>query len=159
MSDMQRNNDAQALAEAAAEAMYARDEASKSLGMRIVSMAPGYAKLAMPVRADMLNGHQTCHGGFIFALADSAFAFSCNSHNFNTVAAGCSIEYLAPGRAGDLLIAEAVEQVRSGKTGVYDVTVTNQDGKRIALFRGKSHQIQGEVLQGLGAANPQAGTR
>ena len=161
MSELQRNTDAQALAEAAAEAMYARDEASKSLGMRIVGMAPGYAKLSMQIRPDMLNGHQTCHGGFIFALADSAFAFSCNSHNLNTVAAGCSIEYLAPGRAGDVLTAEAVEQVRSGKTGVYDVTVTNQDGKRIALFRGKSHQIQGEVLQGLGAANPnpQAGTR
>jgi acyl-CoA thioesterase len=137
----------QALAEATAAAMFARDEASKSLGMKIVKMKPGYAKLTMTVRPDMLNGHQTCHGGFIFALADSAFAFSCNSHNFNTVASGCSIDYLAPGRAGDLLMAEAVEQSRAGRTGVYDVTVTNQDGTRIALFRGKSYQIKGEVLE------------
>ncbi len=146
MYDATLINDPQALAEATAAVMFERDEASKALGMRIVSVAPGYAKLTMPVRRDMLNGHQTCHGGFIFALADSAFAFSCNSYNFNTVAAGCSIEYLRPGLEGDLLTAEAVEQSRSKKTGVYDVTVTNQDGKRVALFRGKSHQINGEVL-------------
>jgi acyl-CoA thioesterase len=140
------NDNPQALAEAAAAAMFARDEASKALGMEIVRVAPGYAKMTMKVRRDMLNGHQTCHGGFIFALADSAFAFSCNSYNLNTVAAGCSIEYLRPGREGDVLTAEAVEQNRGSLTGVYDVTVTNQDGKRIALFRGKSHQIKGEVI-------------
>lgn len=138
--------DPQWLAELTAQAMFERDEASKTLGMQILKMAPGYAKLSMTVRPDMLNGHHTCHGGFIFALADSAFAFACNSHNFSTVAAGCSIEYLAPGRQGDILIAEATEVTRSGKTGVYDVTVTNQEGKRTALFRGKSHQIKGEVL-------------
>jgi acyl-CoA thioesterase len=138
--------DQQALAEACAHAMYARDTASQSLGMRLQKIAPGYASLSMSVRADMLNGHQTCHGGFIFALADSAFAFACNSRNQATVAAGCSIEYLAPGRAGDMLSAVAQEQVLKGRTGIYDVSVTNQDGQLIAVFRGKSHRIQGELL-------------
>ena len=146
MPDSINHDQAQALAEAAAAAMYERDEATQALGMKIERVSPGYAMLTMQVRKDMLNGHKTCHGGFIFALADSAFAFSCNSYNRNTVAAGCSIEYLVPGREGDLLTAEAVEQVRSGKTGVYDVAVTNQDGVRVALFRGKSHEIKGEVL-------------
>lgn len=152
MDDLQPARDAQALAEATAVAMFARDAASQSLGMTVVKMAPGYAQLTMPVRADMLNGHQTCHGGFIFALADSAFAFACNSANRNTVASGCSIDYLAPGRADDLLSAEAVEQSRSGRTGVYDVTVSNQAGVRIALFRGKSYQISGEVIPVLALA-------
>lgn len=147
MNNADTNTTAQALAEATAAAMFSRDAASQTLGMQIVRMGPGYAKLTMTVRPDMLNGHQTCHGGFIFALADSAFAFSCNSHNLNTVAAGCTIEYLAPGRAGDVLTAEAVEQARAGRSGVYDVSVTNQDGIRIALFRGKSAQIKGEVLE------------
>lgn len=146
MTDFQTARDAQALADATAESMFARDMASRSLGMRILRMAPGYAQLAMAVRPDMLNGHQTCHGGFIFALADSAFAFACNSHNLNTVASACAIDYLAPARESDLLQAEAVEQARAGRTGVYDVTVTNQHGERIALFRGKSHQVKGEVI-------------
>ncbi|UGQ45700.1 hydroxyphenylacetyl-CoA thioesterase PaaI [Massilia endophytica] len=135
----------QALAEAAGAAMYARDTASQSLGMKLIEIRPGYARMTMPVRADMLNGHLTCHGGFIFALADSAFAFACNSHNLNTVGAGCTIDYLAPGRQDDLLTAEAVEQALAGKTGIYDVTVKNQDGRLIATFRGKSHRVSGEV--------------
>jgi acyl-CoA thioesterase len=141
--------DAQQLAEAATAAMYAKDMATQSLGMTIKAVGPGYAQLEMRIRPEMLNGHQTCHGGFIFALADSAFAFSCNSYNTNTVAAGCSIEYLAPGREGDLLTATAKEQSRQGKTGVYDIRVTNQEGISIALFRGKSHQIKGEVIDTL----------
>ena len=100
----------------------------------------------MRVRDDMLNGHGTCHGGYIFMLADSAFAFACNSYNVNTVGAGCTIDYLAPGRAGDMLVAEAVEQALSGKTGVYDVVVTDQDGRKVALFRGKSHRVAGHVV-------------
>lgn len=148
--------DKQALAEATAQSMFVRDAATRSLGMAIVAMGPGTAQLTMRVRPDMLNGHQTCHGGFIFALADSAFAFACNSHNRNTVASGCSIDYLAPGRAGDLLTAHAMEQSRSGRTGVYDVTVTNQEGTRIALFRGKSYQILGEVIAGLAIPAPPA---
>ena len=158
MNDIPNQAAAQALAQATADSMFARDEATKSLGMTILEVAPGYAKLTMPVRPDMLNGHQTCHGGFIFALADSAFAFSCNSYNFNTVASGCSIEYLAPGRAGDLLTAEAIEQSRASRTGVYDVTVSNQEGTRIALFRGKSYQIRGEVLQSLASDSQHAGS-
>jgi len=139
-------NDPQAVAMAAAADMYERDHATQALGIEIVDVQPGAARMQMVVRKDMLNGHQTCHGGFIFALADSTFAFACNSYNIQTVAAGCSIEYLAPGFEGDLLQAEASEQARSGKTGVYDILVTNQDGKKIALFRGKSHQLKGEVI-------------
>lgn len=146
MHDLTPGDTAQALADATALAMFARDAATQSLGMQIVRMGPGTAQLTMRVRADMLNGHQTCHGGFIFALADSAFAFACNSHNRNTVASGCSIDYLAPGREGDVLSAHALEQSRAGRTGVYDIVVTNQDGVRIALFRGRSYQISGEVI-------------
>jgi acyl-CoA thioesterase len=136
---------AQALAQAAGDAMYSRDRATQAMGMLLAEIRPGYARMTMPVRDDMLNGHQTCHGGFIFALADSAFAFACNSHNQNTVGAGCTIEYLAPGRHHDLLTAEAVEQALAGKSGIYDVKVSNQDGRIIALFRGKSHRVSGEV--------------
>lgn len=137
---------AQSLAEAAGAAMFARDRASQGLGMTLDEIRPGYARMSMPVREDMLNGHQSCHGGFIFSLADSAFAFACNSHNFNTVGAGCTIDYLAPGRLGDVLTAEAVEQALAGKTGVYDIQVRNQEGRTVALFRGKSHRVQGEVV-------------
>ena len=139
-------DEAQALAEAAAAAMYARDTASQGLGMAIAAIAPGYARLTMTIRADMLNGHGSCHGGFIFALADSAFAFACNSHNLVTVGAGCTIDYLAPGRLHDVLTATAVEQALAGKSGVYDVKISNQDGRVIALFRGKSHRVSGEVV-------------
>ena len=142
-----RDHDAQTLAELAGKTMYERDQATQALGMTLDEIRPGYARMSMPVRADMLNGHATCHGGYIFMLADSAFAFACNSHNFNTVGAGCSIDFLAPGRAGDMLAAEAVEQALAGKTGVYDVTVTNQDGSTIALFRGKSHRVGGMVAE------------
>jgi acyl-CoA thioesterase len=127
--------------------MYERDPASQALGMRLDEIRPGYARMSMPVGGDMLNGHGSCHGGYIFMLADSAFAFACNSHNFNTVGAGCTIDYLAPAREGDLLSAEGVEQALLGKTGVYDITVTNQEGRKIALLRGKSHRVPGHVAQ------------
>ena len=140
------HGDPQRLAELAGKTMYERDPASQALGMTLDVIRPGYARMRMRVRDDMLNGHGTCHGGYIFMLADSAFAFACNSHNVNTVGAGCTIDYLAPGRAGDVLVAEAVEQALSGKTGVYDVVVTDQDGRRIALFRGKSHRVAGHVV-------------
>lgn len=142
---------AQALAEATAKAMHARDNATQSLGMKIEEVRPGYARLSMLVRRDMLNGHSTCHGGFIFTLSDSAFAFSCNSRNLSTVAAGCSIEYIAPAFADDTLTAEAQERALAGRTGVYDITVTNQTGKLIALFRGKSYRIKGEVIPSMSA--------
>jgi acyl-CoA thioesterase len=138
---------AQQLAELAGKAMYERDPASQRLGMTLDEIRPGYALMRMRVREDMLNGHGTCHGGYIFMLADSAFAFACNSHNFNTVGAGCSIDYLAPGREGDVLTAQAQEQALSGKTGVYDVVVANQEGRTVALFRGKSHRVSGMVAE------------
>jgi acyl-CoA thioesterase len=140
-------SDPQALARLAGKTMYERDPASQRLGMTLDEIRPGYARMSMRVREDMLNGHGTCHGGYIFMLADSAFAFACNSHNFNTVGAGCSIDYLSPGRAGDVLTAEAVEQALSGKTGVYDIVVTNQEGRKVALFRGKSHRVNGVVVE------------
>jgi acyl-CoA thioesterase len=136
---------AQALAELAGRTMFERDPASQALGMTLAAIRPGYARMTMTVRDDMLNGHATCHGGYIFMLADSAFAFACNSHNLSTVGAGCTIDYLAPGRAGDVLVAEAVEQALQGKTGIYDVTVRAEDGRMIALFRGKSHRVSGTV--------------
>ena len=136
-----------ALARACAETMYASDAASQALGMRILDVGPGRARVLMQVREDMVNGHRTCHGGFIFSLADSAFAFACNTYDAVTVAAGASIEFLAPARLGDELIAIAEEQTRSRRTGVYDVTVVNQGGERIALFRGRSHQLDGRVLE------------
>jgi acyl-CoA thioesterase len=139
---------AQALAEAVAEAMYARDPAVRAFGIHIDEVAPGHARLSMPVRDDMLNGHGFCHGGLIFTLADSAFAYACNSRNQNTVASGCTIDYLAPGQRGDVLVAVAVEQSLAGRTGVYDITVSNQNGKKVALFRGRSASIKGGVLEG-----------
>lgn len=136
-------DDLQALAELAGSTMFERDPASQALGMRLSEIRPGYARMTMTVREDMLNGHQSCHGGYVFMVADSAFAFACNSHNHVTVGAGCAIEYLAPGRLGDVLTAEAMEQALSGKIGVYDVKVSNQDGRIVALMRGKSHRIGG----------------
>jgi len=134
------------LARATADAMYESDACSRALGIEVVEVRTGYARLRMSVRPDFLNGHRICHGGLIFTLADSAFAFACNSHNVNTVAAGCSIEFLRAVQGGDVLTAEAVEQIRSGRNGVYDIKVTNRAGETIALFRGKSAQIRGTVI-------------
>ena len=136
----------QQIAERVASEMFARDSASQSLGMQVKEVRPGYARLTLIVRPDMLNGHAICHGGVIFSLADSAFAFACNSRNQNTVASGCSIDFLAPAKAGDELTAEAVERALLGRIGVYDVTVTNSEGRTIALFRGRSYRVTGEVI-------------
>jgi acyl-CoA thioesterase len=138
--------DKQQIAERVAGEMFARDSASQSLGMQVKEVRPGYARLTLIVRPDMLNGHAICHGGVIFSLADSAFAFACNSHNQNTVASGCSIDFLAPAKAGDELSAEAVERALLGRIGVYDVTVTNSEGRTIALFRGRSYRVTGAVI-------------
>ena len=135
------------LAQAVGESMFAADTASReTMGMALLDCQPGYARMSMQVREFHLNGHKICHGGFIFTLADSTFAFACNSHNKVTVAAGCQIEFLKPGKLGDVLTCEGVEQTLSGRHGIYDMKVTNQDGAVIALFRGKSAQIQGTVL-------------
>lgn len=143
---MSTHNDPQALAELAGKAMFDRDPASQALGMKLEAIRPGYARMSMVVRGDMLNGHAICHGGFIFTLADSTFAFACNSHNNVTVAASCAIDFIAQAREGDNLCAEAVEVSLTGKTGVYDIKVTNGEGGTVALFRGKSHRISGQVV-------------
>jgi acyl-CoA thioesterase len=129
------------------ETMFAVDTASKdTMGMELLSCEPGRAVMRMPVQPLHLNGHQICHGGFIFTLADSTFAFACNSHNRNAVAAGCSIEFLRPAHAGDVLTCEGVEQTLSGRHGIYDMRVSNQRGEVVAMFRGKSAVIAGTVF-------------
>jgi acyl-CoA thioesterase len=138
-------SDPQSVAEASARAMYEQDSASQALGMRILEVRPGYARLAMKVREDMVNGHQLCHGGLIFTLADSAFAFACNTYDLVTVASAASVEFLLAARLGDELTAIAEERSRSKRTGVYDVTVRNSQGECVALFRGRSHQIGGSI--------------
>jgi acyl-CoA thioesterase len=136
-----------ALAARVGEAMFAVDAASKDfLQMELLACEPGRAVMRMKVRAPMLNGHQICHGGLIFTLADSTFAFACNSHNKVTVAAGCSIEFLKPARLDDVLTCEGVEQVLQGRHGIYDMKVSNQRGEVVAMFRGKSASIQGTVI-------------
>jgi len=137
---------ATALAERVAASMYERDTATQALGIRVVRVLPGFAELAMAVRADMLNGHEICHGGFIFTLADSAFAYACNSYNLNTVASGGAIEFTAPARQGDVLTARAHERQLAGRTGVYDVEVANERGETVAMFRGKSYRIKGHLV-------------
>jgi acyl-CoA thioesterase len=129
------------------ETMFAADAASREfLQMELVSCEPGRAVMRMQVREPMLNGHKICHGGLIFTLADSTFAFACNSHNKVAVAAGCSIEFLKPGQLGDVLTCVGEEQVLQGRHGIYDMKVTNQRGETVAMFRGKSAQIQGTVF-------------
>ena len=146
---MQTTLTPQQLAERVRSAMFANDGASQALGMQVTAISPTSATVTMTVRADMLNGHATCHGGFITALADSAFAFACNATNEMTVASGLSIDFLAPGREGDVLTAEGVEVSRAGRTGVYDVTVRNQRGELIAVFRGRSYTMKGRQTVAL----------
>ena len=124
--------------------MFARDRAAQSLAMRITHIAPGEATIEMPVRDDMLNGFDTCHGGYITALGDTAFAYACNTRNEMTVASGLSVDFVAPGRPGDVLVAQARELSQAGRTGVYDVTIRNHQGQLIALFRGKSYSMKGK---------------
>jgi acyl-CoA thioesterase len=136
----------EALAAEVAAAMWARDSASQGLGMELEEVRPGYARVRMAVRADMLNGHGTCHGGIVFALADSAFAFACNSRGVVTVASGCSVEFLAPAREGDELVAVATERSLEGRNGVYDVDVRTADERLMATFRGRSAATRGRVF-------------
>ncbi|MEQ8601997.1 MAG: hydroxyphenylacetyl-CoA thioesterase PaaI [Marivibrio sp.] len=145
--------DPQKIAEAAAKAMYEKDNASRALGIEIVEVGPGTATLAMTVREDMVNGHAICHGGLIFTLADSAFAFGCNAYNHVTVASGCEIAFVAPAKLGDRLTAVCREKILRGRNGVYDIDVSNQDGAPVAYFRGKSRQIKGQIVPGLTAKN------
>jgi len=144
---------AQRTADLVREGMFRNDRASKLLGMQIVAVAPGSATLTMTIRDDMLNGHDICHGGLITTLADSAFAFACNSYNELTVASGFSIDLLAPGRLNDVLTARCVEVSKAGRTGVYDTTITNQRGERIAMFRGRSYTMKGKPAVPASAAD------
>lgn len=144
--DLANGLDPQALAERVRDGMSANDRVLKAHGIRFEAVGPGYAKLTMTVREDMLNGFDICHGGFITVLADTAFAYSCNSYNEQTVASGISLDFMAPGRPGDVLCAEAKEVFAAGRTGVYDITVTNQKGELIAVMRGKSYRLKGRAV-------------
>ncbi len=145
MSQMQLSP--QETAERCAQAMWARDDASQWLGCKLVAIGPGTATMSMTVEKHHTNGHDICHGGFIFTLADSAFAFACNSYNQIVVAQQNSITFVAPGKTGDRLTAEAREVARFGRSGIYDVRVCDQDGKLIAEFRGNSRVIQGKHFE------------
>ena len=131
------------IAQQSADAMWAEDKASQGLGMQVLEVGPGRARLAMPIAEHMTNGHGTCHGGFIFTLADSAFAFACNSHGQNAVAQHCSVTFLSPAQRGMRLVAEARERQRGERSGIYDVTVRTEAGDVIAEFRGHSRSIPG----------------
>ena len=143
---MPEQDDADLLAARCADAMWAEDNASKAMGMQIVYVREGSAVLSMTVQENMVNGHGMCHGGMIFSLADSAFAFACNSQNFAAVAAGASIDFLAPASAGDVLTASASIVSQGKKTGLYDVAVRNQSNRLVAQFRGRSARIRGTVV-------------
>lgn len=145
----------QSVAEATRDAMWQDDRASQSLGMQVLAVGPGSATLAMTVREDMLNGHDICHGGFVTLLADSTFAYACNAYNEVTVASGFDINLVAAAHLGDVLTATGVEISRSGRTGVYDITVRDQRGQVVAVFRGRSYTMKGKpVVPGLPVGKP-----
>ena len=148
---------AQRVAETARDAMYARDRAARALGIAVEEIGPGFARCKMTVRDDMLNGHGTCHGGLIFTLADTAFAYACNSYDRATVALGAQITFTTPAQGGDGLIATATERSRSGRTGVYDVEVSRADGMLLALFRGNAYETRGTAVC-VGVADREPGT-
>ncbi len=137
-----------ALARACAEAMLSRDRASQALGIVLEEARPGYARTSMTVREDMVNGHDIAHGGVTFTLADSTFAFACNSRNEPNVALQASISYISAAKLGDRLVAEGQERSSKGRTGVCDITVSRADGELVALFRGVCYRIKGTVLGG-----------
>ena len=141
------------LARACADAMWKEDGASQGLGMEILEVKAGQAVLTMTIRPHMVNGHGIAHGGFIFTLADSAFAFACNSHNQRTVAAQCNISFIRPGKLGDTLVAAAREISRTGRSGIYDVRVTVNDTV-VAELRGHSRTIGGALVPMAEAAGP-----
>jgi acyl-CoA thioesterase len=145
----------QQVAEATRDAMWKDDRASKMLGMQVTAIGPGSATLTMAVRDDMLNGHDICHGGIVTTLADSAFAFACNAYNEVTVASGFDVNLVASAKLGDRLTAQAVEASKAGRTGVYDITVRNQRGETVAVFRGRSYTMKGKpVIEGLPHGKP-----
>jgi len=138
---------AQRIADAVGRAMYARDHAARMLAITLVEIAPGRARMTMTVRPDMVNGHDICHGGLTFTLADTAFAYACNAYNHPAVAASCNIVFTAPAKRGDTLTAVAEEKSASGRSGVYDIAVSDQNGRTVALFRGHSRRLDGKVVE------------
>lgn len=138
----------QEIAQRSADAMWKNDAATKWLGARIQSVGPGTATLSMEVQPHHTNGHGICHGGFIFTLADSAFAFACNSYDQRSVAQHCAVTFVTAGKLGQRLTAEAVERTRSGRSGIYDATVRSETGEVVAEFRGHSRTIKGSLLSG-----------
>lgn len=138
--------EAQRVAEATRDAMWKDDRASKGLGMQVVAIGPGTATVTMSVRETMLNGHDICHGGLVTTLADSAFAYACNAYNEVTVASGFDVNLIAAAHLGDHLTATATELAKAGRSGVYDISVANQRGERVAAFRGRSHTMKGKPL-------------
>lgn len=131
------------LAQACAKAMWAKDVACQQMGFELGAVSAGKARMSMTVRESMLNGHKICHGGFVFMLADSAFAYVCNGYNQFTLAQHCSISFLKPTQLGEVLTAYAVERMREGRSGIYDITVNNEAGEIVAEFRGISRTIKG----------------
>lgn len=143
---MNAHPDTKALAQAVAQHMYASDPLTRWLEMELLHVAPGEARLAMTITGKMLNSQGVCHGGMMFALADSAFAYACNSRNNATVASACAIDFLQPAKEGDRLTATAVERALGGRTGVYDITLCNQRDETVALFRGKSYRLKAHII-------------
>jgi acyl-CoA thioesterase len=140
---------AQLIAERVRDRMWSSDRASRGLGMEVAAIGPGSCTMTMAVREDMLNGYGTCQGGLMTALADSCFAFACNTYNEITVAAGFDVQIIAPGRLGDVFTAVAREVSKTGRLGVYDVDVRNQRDERVLAFRGRSYTMKGKpVLAG-----------
>lgn len=150
--DNSKQLSADELARACSDVMWSNDNASRALGMEVLSISQGKAKMLMEVRGDMTNGQNHCHGGYIFTLADSAFAFACNGYNQHTVAQHCSVSFLRPAFLGDRLVAHATETYRQGRSGVYDVVVTNQNEEIVAVFRGNSRTIKGTHLPDISQA-------
>ncbi len=132
------------IAEAVGKKMFFQDKAAQALGITLDSIKPGQATMSMTVREDMLNGFRICHGGIIFALADTAFAYACNSRNARTLALSCSITYATAVQLGDVLIAVAHEESLNNRTGLYNIVITNKESKKVAFFRGNSYNTQRE---------------
>ncbi len=135
-----------AIAKQCRDTMYAADVAVRALDIKVEVTGAGCAEAELEIRAEMLNGHEVCHGGYLFTLADTAFAYACNSYNLVTFAAGASIEFLRPAKLGDQIVAVATERHRGGRTGIYDVVLSNQDGAEVAVFRGRSHSTRGTLF-------------
>lgn len=139
------------IARAVAAGMYDNDRAARAAGIKIEDVGPDYARVRMTVREDMLNSHDICHGGFVFLLADTAFAYACNSRNASTLALSCTVSFTKATEVGEVLVAEGRAAHQAGRTGIYDVSVTDEKGDQVALFRGQSYRVRGETVPGLNA--------